>query len=492
MGRTDPPAKCLWESRSQPGGLERPRPDPSGAISICREYRTALRGHPRDGRLVTEFRVRESRSERCEEAQNSFDVIRMDMDAIAEVLCHLKTMRVYLRSTDTSAEEMARTMEVEWREETGTLTCTTVAGQVVLPTTLHLERDSTVVVARTDHVEVRIKVLGGEAGAGTPIFKQRDALPCDGAVLAEVKWLQERVGESEQKDAGTSLHCGQCGNVLLDRIKGSRVLPSPYWKEVAELWFCNCGKKADQNFAALEALEESIVLEDDVLMIGETVCVLSTDSLDAERVEMASPNSSHIQREEGETKLWSGIKCKACQSHLGHLGPTDGDASDAGAEKKFSATLFKHKISTSTRKHTCPLFRAHQQQGSLAADLFTTSRARGSYRFLMKPIVGSEADYCLQLVLLNWDLLAWMKGRDRFCRTLKVMYKRVGADQSGTAEQWANDHEAEHIYALEDELEETLLHLKSATARLPPSCQSFSGFQVGFLFANMPSALDHN
>eukprot|EP00963_Diacronema_lutheri_P004077 scaffold310_cov335-Pavlova_lutheri.AAC.62 len=416
----------------------------------------------------------------------------MGMDAIAEVLCHLKTMRVYLRSRVESAEDMARTMQVEWEEESGGIKCKSVAGEVVLPTAMHFERESAVVVARTDHVEVRIKVLGGDAGPGTPILKQRDALPCDAAVLAEVKWLQDRMGGSEKEEAGPSLHCGQCGNVVVQRLKGSRVLPSPYWREVAELWFCNCGKKADQNFAALEALEESIVLEDGVLMVGETVCVLSMDSLDPKHVLMESTNEMHLKQLEGESKLWSGIKCNACQAHLGHLGPADGDASDAGAKKKFSATLFKHRISTSVRKRLCPLFQSHRQPGSLAADLFTTSRSRGSYRFLMKPMVGSELDFCLQLVLLNWDLLVWSEGRSRFCRTLKVMYRRVGAGESSTAEQWAKEHEAEHIYALDDELEETLQYLKSTTASFPPSCQSFSGFRMGFLSTNMPSTLEQN
>ena len=366
---------------------------------------------------------------------------------------------------------------------------------------INLKLGQHLINCREGYFEVKGRVEtddSGKQGGNANRYKTQDVV--DNRVLCEEQSLKRYAREHGE----VKLRCAQCYAPCSRGFTAVGRLPHSSWVESAAQWFCSCSG-TENSLLYLEQVEDNLQPAPGKCLLGETVCILSSEDyhLDASEKDVAKTRSSSDERSQGV------FHCKTCGQALGLIGPWP---STHGTTKCQEAlTLFKYAIRMDRKDRSCDdVFAPYTPCNSLTQDLLLSCQAtqQMKYQVRVAEVGGLEKSNraCLmmvQLVILNQRVVLGhvhiggetLEEREReYSRwsgpCMKVLYKIIGGEEGRSlskdaieaCDSWASTTGANCISVPQRVGFDLISCLAESTEQLlPPNCASFDNFQIGYL-----------
>lgn len=332
-------------------------------------------------------------------------------------------------------------------------------------------------------------------------------------------------------DGDANFFCGSCRTkVSTNPIRDFVQLPCGEWREVAEHWFgtccCSFGSRAEFLSACYE---KSLKLRPGRCFIGSSTFYIDSQDVTDAFLELNSVKAD-VDAEEQDSKLpsgngfmvwedersksirWVPAHCTGCSSLIGAC-PSKEEGSGLVVR---GIHLFKCQISTLKEDAPYDAYRYPTLGKLVAMELQSRTEENSSYRFLIHSLNSKSA--LLQLVVLSYESLICtgscpettgsgaveaggecvrpVNGKDlqthksnakenHFLKpSLKLMFldcSTLTADAIRLTDMWAQEHDVETIYMLEEVVEKLKSEMIINSLFFPAACRSFQNFQVSFL-----------
>jgi hypothetical protein len=293
---------------------------------------------------------------------------------------------------------------------------------------------------------------GGGAAAAEDEQDEEELEDLDDSKLDEAE--DDAVSPEELRPANYAvIACAFCGSSMRapdaapDWVRRVLPLPSPYWQELSDLWFC-CDNQS-RRMAEVEIRSHA-----GAVLVGESEVWLHASDV--------APRA--IKREAAESG--SRISCGAC---LWPLGRVEGD------DVRFT------KSQVCARAADAPdganVFGGLSAENVMARRLLAAATSKARYRFVLVDESGSSEAARIDLTILNWRTCVLVPGDSAPARVLKVLY-RVGKGEGDTE----TAPSATDVWPLSaDELFRFARALDTSNKRLPAPHAAIGNKRVGLL-----------
>jgi len=331
----------------------------------------------------------------------------------------------------------------------------------------------------------------------------------------EFRELSDEFPTGEELDVNSvgALGCRRCKRrLIVTKNYPQRIcaLPSEYWQEIAELWFC-CAKQEDEcNLKEIHAKYQQLLVGTHQLL----VCWADVDQKAV--VVKPPPNKDKINTVLGtcpacqpikQYELTATVECADCHSTLGHAklpNPAEGQGRSFDKEDLLDIYFNKHMITSFPREDSnehgshCVFEKTYTLENALALRLLAATTADLTRRFVIRAVCSDNLDFNLVLTVVNTRYFYWW-GKietsievndedsgwkdDEVVRTngaMKVLYKR---EPEFVLPKYYSKGARTLRYEYE-EVVELLEVLARSTKLLPADSRKLNEFFVGFLRLN--------
>jgi len=288
------------------------------------------------------------------------------------------------------------------------------------------------------------------------IFDESDSFPVH----------DELIPDSYMEDGQMSLTCLSCGKQLCQgSIIDARPLPSEYWLELSDLWFCT------EHLAKTFAFPmHEVQSRPNTIFSGKTHILINKENL--------LPNAFQYQySNDDDDYQWVNLKCSECKSELGKI------LTDTRRPKQSTEVqLWKHALSTPSN-----ILRHYSVLTNFVESIVSLVENKNKRRFW---VTDYGMTIAFRISVLN--VSGFIRSSDtpsnpeRFPgmeNVLKLLYRLEEPDNDEAQKQWIYGFGGYRFEGSTTDIREIFQAVLKSTKRFPnnPSCTTLEEMFIGFL-----------